>query len=424
MGKKDRKGNLITNHQGLKNLYLQMYINRLRNRPIKPIFEDMKKKKNELFKIRLDISEAKKSEPWEMKHLEEAIKHLKNDKARDPEGLLNELFKQEVAGNSFKLSLLKLLNKIKEKNEIPDFVKMADVATIYKGKGEKSDLKNDRGIFIVSVFRSILMRMIYLDKYSCLDDSMSDAQVGGRKGRSVRNHIWVLNAVICDILSKKSKTPIDLQIFDYKECFDSLWLEECLNDLYNGGIQDDKFSLLYKMNTHVNVAIRTPVGKSKRGDIWNAIIQGDVIGPMFCGKLVDGIGKECLENNKYTYKYKEKVEIPPLIMIDDLIAISECGPKTALMNSFINTKTAIKKLQFGTEKCTKIHVGKTRAEHKCQALHVEKWSEKAVEDSETKEIKVEDIFEGEDIIEEKENQKYLGDILSKDGRNIKISKTE
>ena len=142
------------------------------------------------------------------------------------------------------------------------------------------------------------MRMIYLDKYSCLDDSMSDAQVGGRKGRSVRNHIWVLNAVICDILSKKSKTPIDLQIFDYKECFDSLWLEECLNDLYNGGIQDDKFSLLYKMNTHVNVAIRTPVGKSKRGDIRNAIIQGDVIGPMFCGKLVDEMGKECFEKNQ------------------------------------------------------------------------------------------------------------------------------
>ena len=58
-----------------------------------------------------------------------AIKHLKNDKARDPEGLLNELFKKEVAGNTFKLSLLKLFNKIKEENEIPNFVKMADVAT-------------------------------------------------------------------------------------------------------------------------------------------------------------------------------------------------------------------------------------------------------------------------------------------------------
>ena len=52
---------------------------------------------------------------------------------------------------------------------------MADVATIYKGKGEKCDLQNDRGIFVVTVFRSILMRMIYLEKYEELDLSMSDS---------------------------------------------------------------------------------------------------------------------------------------------------------------------------------------------------------------------------------------------------------
>ena len=124
------------------------------------------------------------------------------------------------------------VNKIREENFIPDFVQLADVATIYKGKGEKCDLKNDRGIFLVTVFRSILMRLIYLEKYELLDHSMSDSQVGGRKGKSVRNHIWVLNGVICDILSNKKITPVDLQIFDYKQCFDGLWLEECMNDMY------------------------------------------------------------------------------------------------------------------------------------------------------------------------------------------------
>ena len=360
VGKRDRKGNIITNHKSLKHLYLQTYLNRLRNRPIKPNFEEIKQLKLDLFKLRLDISKSKKSEPWELKNLEEAIKHLKSDKARDPDGLINELFKEEVAGNSLKLSLLKLFNGMKQENKIPDFVKMADISTIYKGRGEKCNLKNDRGIFIVSIFRNILMRMIYIDKYSSLDSSISDAQVGGRKGRSVRNHIWVLNAVICDILSKKKKTPVDLQIFDYKECFDSLWLEECMNDMYKGGVQDDKFPLLYNMNKHVNVAVRTPVGKSNRGDITNAIIQGDVIGPMFCGKQVDEIGKECLENNKYNYKYKGEVNIPPLIMIDDLITVSECGLQTTMMNSYINTKTAMKKLQFGTEKCKKFTLEKLK----------------------------------------------------------------
>ena len=112
---------------------------------------------------------------------------------------------------------------MKEKNHIPDFVRMADVATIYKDKGEKCDLQNDRG--------SILMRLIYLDKYEVLDQSMSDSQVGAKKGKSVRNHIWILNGVICDVLSSKKIPQIDLQIFDYKQCFDSLWLQECMNDI-------------------------------------------------------------------------------------------------------------------------------------------------------------------------------------------------
>ena len=193
VGKKDGKGNIITNHEGLKHLYLQTYVNRLRNRPMKPDFEDIKKMKTELFELRLKLSKSCKSQPWNLEDLEKAIKGLKKDKARDPNGLVNEIFKDDVAGRDFKLSILALFNRMKVKNFIPDFVTMADVATIYKGKGEKCDLQNDRGIFLVTVFRSILMRMIYLDKYEGLDLSMSDSQVGGRRGKSVRNHIWVFN---------------------------------------------------------------------------------------------------------------------------------------------------------------------------------------------------------------------------------------
>ena len=59
------------------------------------------------------------------------------------------------------------------------------------------------------------------------------------------------------------------------------------------------------------------------------------------------------------YYFKGTVPIPPLGMVDDLFTISVCGYKTNLMNKFINTKTAMKKLQFGTSKCVKMHVGKT-----------------------------------------------------------------
>ena len=87
-----------------------------------------------------------------------------------------------------------------------------------------------------------------MDFYKVLDKSMSDSQIGARKDRNIRNHIWIVNGVISDVLSTKHNTPIDIQKFDYRHCFDSLWLKECMNDVYEAGIDNDKFALLYNAN--------------------------------------------------------------------------------------------------------------------------------------------------------------------------------
>ena len=93
MGKKDRKGNIISNHLGLKELYLKTYKHRLRNRPVQKEFEEIKDLKMILFNLRKKACKNKKSEPWDMKNLDDAIKSLKKDMARDPNGWLNDLFK-------------------------------------------------------------------------------------------------------------------------------------------------------------------------------------------------------------------------------------------------------------------------------------------------------------------------------------------
>ena len=419
VGKKDRKGNLITNHKGLKKLYLKTYIDRLRNRPIKDDFEDLKNLKLLLFNLRKELCENEKSKPLEMKDLDEAIKSLKKDKARDPNGWIIEIFKEGVAGKDLKFSMLAMFNRIKSEKTYPTFMRKANVTTLYKGKGEKSNLENDRGIFIVPIFRSMIMKMIYKEIYEIIDNSMSDSQIGSRKAKNIRNHIWVLNSVICDVLSSKKKKSIDIGIYDYRQCFDSLWLEECLNDMYAGGLQNDKFNLLYEANADVNIAVRTPVGKTEEGNIKNVVLQGDTFGPLLCSKQVDMLGQECLEEQKHIYLYKGEVEIPPLSMVDDLLCITECGYKTTMSNAYIQCKTNGKKLQFGTSKCKKLHIGKNYEEYKCHPIYVDSWERLEEKDKDTGETELKDVCVGEEQMEEKDDEKYLGDIVSKDGRNIK-----
>ena len=48
------------------------------------------------------MAERKKSPPWVMEDLEEALKSLKIGYCRNPEGLIREIFKEEVIGEDLK----------------------------------------------------------------------------------------------------------------------------------------------------------------------------------------------------------------------------------------------------------------------------------------------------------------------------------
>ena len=94
-----------------------------------------------------------------------------------------------------------------------------------------------------------------------------------------------------------------------------------------------------------------------------------------------------------------------------------------MMNEYINFKTNSKKLQFGGNKCKKLHIGHLDQEYKCQDLSVDRWTEVEVKNDETGDVNIKDILDGEQLMEEKTEEKYLGDVISTDGRNVKNIKT-
>jgi hypothetical protein len=122
----------------------------LRTRPIRPDLEFLKISKKKIFEMKMKIAEAEESPPWDMNDLEAALSNLKNNKARDSEGFINEIFKSDVIGNDLKKSLLVMFNKMKEAKLISMFLNIATITTVPK-KGSKIELKNERGIFLMRV---------------------------------------------------------------------------------------------------------------------------------------------------------------------------------------------------------------------------------------------------------------------------------
>ena len=143
------------------------------------------------------------------------------------------------------------------------------------------------------------MKMIYNDEYGTIDLNMSDSNIGARKGKNIRHHIFVLNGIINEAI--RNKKSVDIQILDYRQCFDSMWMEECVNDMYDYGVRNPNLAMIYEANKVNNVAVMTPNGLTERTKIEKIVMQGEVFGPLECSITVDTIGKECQATNQYLY---------------------------------------------------------------------------------------------------------------------------
>ena len=94
----------------------------------------------------------KKTIPWTLNDLKKSIKCLKRNKARDPHGIINELFSEGSMGEGLKMALLALFSNIKTNIEIPDYMNIADITSIDKKKNIKGrHVKSKRNIWYNSM---------------------------------------------------------------------------------------------------------------------------------------------------------------------------------------------------------------------------------------------------------------------------------
>ena len=126
--------------------------------------------------------------------------------------------------------------------------------------------------------------------------------------------------------------------------------------------------------------------------------QGGGWGPMQCSISIDKLGRLCTKRKEHLYRYKDKVHVVSLAMVDDLLGIAPCGLESVALNTFINVQIEMKKLEFHTlgpgrkTKCHKIHVG--RKNKSCPTL----------------------LVQGT-VMPEVSSETYLGDVVSGDGTN-------
>ena len=141
--------------------------------------------REELCHLRVSEVQKNKSPKWNIEDVKFVIKHLKKKKSHDSLGFSNELF--QMGGSYLSEAVLNCMNNIKDQQIFPKCHQDCNVTCLYKSKGLRKDLNNYKGVFRVNILRSILDRLIFTDEYDNIDQNLTDSNVGGRKGRNIRD---------------------------------------------------------------------------------------------------------------------------------------------------------------------------------------------------------------------------------------------
>ena len=175
-------------------------------------------------------------------------------------------------------------------------------------------------------------------------------------------------------------------------------------------------NLLHGTSKEVQICVKSPVGITEKDTIRDIILQGETVCSLICTKSVDLISKEYPLS---AYKYREIVDIPKLSFVDDIADVTKCAERATEMNEYTCNEINKRKLQLATDKCHKMHIGKSK---ECSDLTKEEWKvEKEKEDGVTKLI---DKYFGKSSIETVDSKQFLRIFVAGDETNTKTIDTK
>ena len=262
----------------------------------------------------------------------EEIKTLKLKKAKDSTGWQNEQL--VYGGEEMALSLQKIFTMVDFQKQIPESWEHMWIKSIFKEKNART-LERTRGLFMTNIVAKLKEKIIKTRNEEAWEKSASPYQCGGKKGTSTVDHTLTILETIQR--HKYLNKPIYIVYIDLEKCFDNLWLEDGVIELWKSGMNPLDADIIYRMNQNANIKIMTPAGETSNINVKNVVKQGTIYGPRICNKVVERVNN--INERAITY-YSPNIELQSLQYVDD---ISGVGSKETIETIVRNVQTFEKK---------------------------------------------------------------------------------
>ena len=318
-----------------------------------------------------------------IEEVKEIIKNKKNRKSTSD--LKNEILKR--GGDSMVRLVYPLVLQFWRTEQVADQWNNGHITSVYKQRGDREELKNQRGITVSSSVGTIPEEII--DKRINKVMKFSQFQAGGRKGCSTVDHIFIIRGIISYALHLKKR--IFITMFDVEKAYDRADIQDMMHIAWKDGVRGKLWRLMRVLNTELTANVNTKYGKTRKIHRESGGKQGGKIIVTLFSRLMDTLSEE-LGNNVNAGILINEQKLNDLLYVDDALTLAEGKKQQVETLKSVDEFATKHKIKWGASKCKVLEIGKHTNPQKSWKL-------------------------GELEIEGADTYKYLGDYICRKGNN-------
>ena len=319
--------------------------------------------------------------------IKDIIKTLPNNKSCGTDEIPAEFLKN-IGAKGTEL-ITKIINKIYNTGEIPnDFLQSMFVPLPKVPKAR--NCSDYRTISLISHTSKILLNVMKSRITPIIEEFLGESQMGFRKGRGTRDAIFQLQT-ICERSLEFGKT-VYLCFIDYQKAFDMVKHDKLVEVMKKTGIPELEIRLITNLYWKQQAVVKTAEGLSNSVNIQQGVRQGCILSPILFNLYSEWMTKE-IEENTEGIKINGDI-IRDCRYADDAAMLADTTEKLQKSVDILESVCTDYGMKINTKKTKVMAISKNgRAECK---------------------IKI-----GRDIVEQVSQFKYLGSLLTEDGRCIR-----
>ena len=207
--------------------------------------------------------------------LSKAIDSLKNGKAPGKDAIPPEVIKHGKHALLHHLHVLLLL--CWKEGTVPQDMRDANIVTLYKNKGDRSDCNNYRGISLLSVVGKVFARVALTKLQILAERTLPESQCGFRTGRSTIDMIFSVRQL--QEKCREQRRPLFIAFIDLTKAFDLVSRRGLFNLLEKIGCPPKLLSVISSFHNNMKGTVNYDGATSEPFDIHSGVKQGCVLAP-------------------------------------------------------------------------------------------------------------------------------------------------